>query len=471
MNTKIFKKEAHKIIDLICDYYDNIENLPVKSQSKPNEILNQIPDKISDNPTELDSILNDFNNIILPGLTHWQSPGFQAYFTSNTSIPSILAEFITASLGIQGMIWETSPACAELEQAMMNWLKELCGLPSNWEGVIHDTASTSTLIALLTAREKATNFQSNKVGLESNKFTIYISKQTHSSIEKAVKITGLGKSSIRTINVDENFSMQSQNLETQIKQDIADNFTPLFICATLGTTSSCATDPINEISELAKKYNIWLHIDAAFAGTAMIIPEMRKYINGIEDADSYVFNPHKWMFTNFDCSAYFIKDKEQLIKTFEILPEYLKTNSMGEVNDYRDWGIALGRRFRALKLWFVMRYYGKQKLIEMVKNHIYLAEKLKQWVINEKDFEIVAPVQFALVCLRYAPKNKTLEQQNKLNKKIIEMINKEGTSYLTHTVLNNKYTIRVVCSHTYLEEKHLQNTWSLIKKYSKELND
>lgn len=471
MNTKEFREEAHKIINLICDYYDNIENFPVKSQSKSCEILNQIPKKISDNPTEFDNILEDFNNIILPGITHWQSPGFQAYFTSNTSIPSILAEFITAALGVQGMIWETSPACAELEEAMMNWLKELCGLPMDWDGVIHDTASTSTLIALLTAREKATNFQSNNEGLSSSNFTIYISKQTHSSIEKAVKIIGLGKNSIRTINVDEDFAMISSELETQINQDIANNFKPLFICATLGTTSSCATDPVGDISIIAKKYNIWLHIDAAFAGTAMIIPEMRKYLNGIEDADSYVFNPHKWMFTNFDCSAYFIKDKEQLIRTFEILPEYLKTNSRGEVNDYRDWGIALGRRFRALKLWFVMRYFGKQKLINMVENHIELAEKFKEWVESEKDFEIVAPVKFALICLRYAPKSKTLKQQNDLNKKIIEKINNEGSSYLTHTILNGKYTIRVVCSHSYIEEKHLQKTWLLIKKYSEELND
>ncbi len=363
MTPEEFRKHAHRLVDWMAGYMESIENYPVKSQVKPGEIFKRIPDKPPLHPESFDSMMKDFEEIIMPGITHWQSPNFFAYFPANTSPPSILAEMIIATLSAQCMIWETSPAATELEEKMMIWLRDLIGLPASFEGVIQDTASTSTLAAILTAREKATGFRINDDGGQSARtLRIYCTGQTHSSVEKAVKISGIGRKNIVRIPVKDDFSMDAGKLKEAVEYDIRKGFLPCCVVATICTTGTTAVDPLRAIGEICARNDIWLHVDAAMGGTALILPEFQWMIDGREYIDSFVFNPHKWMFTNFDCSAFFVRYPEQLIRTFEILPEYLKTRTRGKVNDYRDWGVPLGRRFRALKLWSVMRMYGVEGL-------------------------------------------------------------------------------------------------------------
>jgi len=347
----------------MAGYMENIENYPVKSPVKPGEIFDKLPDNPPFHPESFDSLMKDLEEIIMPGITHWQSPNFFAYFPANTSPPSILAEMIIATLGAQCMIWETSPAATELEEKIMIWLRDLIGLPASFEGVIQDTASTATLAAILTAREKVTGFRVNEEGAQSaGNLRIYCTTQTHSSVEKAVKISGIGRKNIVRIPVKDDFSMDAGKLREAVEADIDNGFLPCCVIATLCTTGTTAVDPLKAIGEICAGNNIWLHVDAAMGGTALILPEFQWMLDGREYIDSFVFNPHKWMFTNFDCSAYFVREPDQLIKTFEVLPEYLKTRTRGKVNDYRDWGIPLGRRFRALKLWSVIRMYGVEGL-------------------------------------------------------------------------------------------------------------
>lgn len=460
-----FRKEAHKMADRLADYYEQLEKLPIKSQVKPGEIINKLPLAPPDSSEDMDVIMKDFDEIIMPGLTHWQHPSFFAYFPANSSYPSVLAEMLTATLAQQGMVWETSPAAAELEERMMEWLKQLCGLPESFTGVIQDTASASTLAALLTARERLSGWEINENGCSNTEvYRIYCTSETHSSIEKAARIAGFGSNNLIKIKVDINFSMIPDELEKAILADINNGLVPCAVVGTIGTTGCTAVDPIHAIGSICKKFNLWLHVDAAYAGTAMVLPEMRHYMEGIELADSYVFNPHKWMFVNFDCSAYFVKDTVALIRTFEILPEYLKTSSRGLVNDYRDWGIALGRRFRALKLWFVLRNYGVQGIRETIRKHIVLAAWLTMQMEQEQGFEILTPTRFSLVCFRYVPEGMTdLEQINRFNEELEKKLNASGKIYITHTKLNGKYTLRLVIAQTYVEERHVREAWELIK--------
>jgi len=460
-----FRKQAHDFVEWIADYIDGIEKYPVKSAVNPGDIYNKVPETPPREPESINKIFRDFQDIILPGITHWQSPNFFAYFPANSSFPSLLAEMLTAALGAQCMIWETSPAAAELEEKMMNWLKKLTGLPEYFQGVIQDTASTATLTALLTAREKLTSYKINELGFANHNYRIYCSTETHSSIEKAVKIAGFGRRNLVKVGVDDNFRMDPELLEAAIQIDRSKNLIPLCIVATLGTTGSMAIDPLDRISSIALKYNLWLHVDAAFAGTALILEENRWMIQGVEQADSFVFNPHKWMFTNFDCSAYFVKDKDALINTFSINPEYLKTRTSGKVNDYRDWGIQLGRRFRALKLWFVIRSFGIEGLKERIRYHISLAEELERKINESKDFEIITPRTLNLICFRFKPaKINDLQRINDLNEQLMHKLNSTGKIFLTHTVLKGKYTLRMVIAQTSVTENHVENAWDLIKK-------
>jgi aromatic-L-amino-acid/L-tryptophan decarboxylase len=471
MDNKEFRKHAHLIVDWMADYLGNIENFPVKSQVQPGEIFDAIPDCAPDGNEGMEQIFQDFKALVLPGITHWQSPNFFAYFPANSSYPSVLAEMLTATLGAQCMIWETSPAAAELEEKMMIWLKELTGLPPDWQGVIQDTASTATLAAILSARERYTQFHSNLSGPETlNGLRIYCSSETHSSIEKAVKIAGLGSTNLIKVKVDKNFRMDSAALEQAIKTDIENGFSPVCVVATIGTTGCAAIDPLSAIAEITNRYRTWLHVDAAFAGTALVLPEYRYMIEGIEFADSFVFNPHKWMFTNFDCSAYFVKDSEILLKTFEILPEYLKTATRGKVNDYRDWGVPLGRRFRALKLWFVLRNFGVDGIKKKVAEHIRLAFWLKEQIIKDNRFELMAPLSLNVVCFRiHLPELDNLEDINRINESLLKKLNATGKIYLTHTKLNGSYTLRIVIAQTYVKEKHVEAAWKLIRKTADEI--
>lgn len=473
MNTNEFKKQAHQFVDWMAEYFESVEKLPVKAKVYPGEILEKLPLKPPAEAENMDEIFHDFKQIILPGMTHWQSPNFFAYFPANSSYPSVLAEMLTATLGAQCMIWETSPAAAELEERVMNWLIQMMGLPQEFEGVIQDTASTATLTALLTAREKTSKFQINENGFEGNeKFRIYCSTETHSSVEKAVKIAGFGRNSLVKIEVDEEYKMKPGLLKEAISRDLNHGFRPLCIIATIGTTSTTAIDPLEEIAQISSEYKIWLHVDAALAGSALILPEFRWMINGVEKVDSFVFNPHKWLFTNFDCSAYFVRDEESLIKTLEILPEYLKTQSQGQVNDYRDWGVPLGRRFRALKLWFVIRNFGIKGLQNKLRHHLQLSQQLKEMIIKSDDFEIMAPVPLNTICFRYHPSGTNDPARlDRMNENLMHQLNESGKVYFTHTRLNGNYVIRFVIGQTQTTNKHVQKAWELIKETANKSNN
>ncbi len=471
MTSEEFRSKAHEFVDWMADYLGSVEEYPVKAKVKPGEIYNRLPENPPEQGEDMDAIFKDFQDIIMPGITHWQSPNFFAYFPANSSFPSVLAEMLTATLGTQCMIWETSPAAAELEEKVMNWLIEMLGLPAGFEGVIQDTASTATLAALLTARENASELRINEKGFNpEDKFRVYCSTETHSSIEKSVKIAGFGLENLVKIEVDENFSLRPELLRKSIESDIEKGFKPLCIIATIGTTGTTSSDPLEEIAQISKEFKLWLHVDAALAGSALLLPECRWMMKGIEQVDSFVFNPHKWLFTNFDCSAYFVRDPEMLIKTFEILPEYLKTKTRGQVNDYRDWGIPLGRRFRALKLWFVIRSYGVNGLQEKLRLHLKLTQELATTIDDHPNFERLAPVPLNTICFRYHPVGEDdPEELDALNETLLHTINQSGKAYFTHTKINNKYTIRFVIGQTNVSERHIQEAWKGIVETSEKL--
>ena len=465
-----FREHAHILVEWMAGYMEKVEEYPVKSNVKPGDIFRKLPDNPPLNPESFGTFLKDFEEIIMPGITHWQSPNFFAYFPANASPPSILAEMLTSTLAAQCMIWETSPAAAELEEKVMNWLRDMIGLPASFEGVIQDTASTASLAAIITAREKITGFSINNDGMKDGPaLRVYCSEQTHSSIEKAVKIAGLGKRNLVKIGIQEDFSMDHNKLRKAIEEDMKKGFVPCCVVATIGTTGTTAVDPLRSIGEICKEKGIWLHVDAALAGTALLLPEFQWMLDGKEYIDSFVFNPHKWMFTNFDCTAFFVRDAASLIKTFEILPEYLKTRTRGKVNDYRDWGVPLGRRFRALKLWCVIKCYGLTGIQEKIRLHIQIAKELAEKISQEVDFEIMAPVLLNTVCFRYVPAGIEEEQANRLNEKLNHILNDSGKLYLTHTLLKNKYTLRMVTAQTNVTQEHVDKAWGLIQKTARSL--
>jgi len=453
---KDFKEKSTGIIQWIDHYLNHISSLPVKSQVKPGEIYSRIPSRPPEYPESLEKILEDLDHILLPGITHWQHPNFHAYFPANTSVESILAEFIISAIGAQCMIWDTSPAAAELEQRMMEWLRDSMGLPAHFEGVIQDTASSATLAALITAREVKTRFESNVNGVPDN-LRVYCSSETHSSVEKAIAICGIGKKNLVKIEVDKKMRMIPSLLEKCIQEDMQNGLQPCAVVGTIGTTGTLAVDPIDEIGSLSALYDLWFHVDAAYAGTALLLPEYRAMIKGIEKADSFVFNPHKWMFTNFDCSVYFIKNAQQLIQTFEILPEYLKTPSRGSVNDYRDWGIPLGRRFRALKLWFVLRGFGMSGLQEKIRSHINLNHYFSDQVQKIPGIVLTTEPFLNFTSFRLHPSGMNDPGEiNGLNERVIEEINRGGKLFLTHTKIEGLFTLRMVIGQTYVDKEHVE---------------
>ncbi len=470
MTPKEFKKYGYFLTDWIENFYQNIRNYPVKSSVKPREIFENLADTIPEEPEPFEVIFKDFEDMILKGLTHWQHPRFFAYFPANTSFSSILGEYLTSALGVQTMMWLTSPAATELEEKMIIWLRDALGISKEFTGCIQDTASTSTLVSILTAREKASNFNINKYGFNhSYKYTVYCSTEAHSSIEKAVKIAGIGSENLRKIPVNKDFSLRADLLEQRIKDDISKGFQPLCVIGALGTTGSTAIDPLKEIGEIAQKYNIWYHIDGAMVGSALILPEFKYLVDGINFADTFVFNPHKWLFTNFDCSIYFIKNKELLLQTFQITPPYLQTDVDNLVNNYRDWGIQLGRRFRALKLWFVLRSYGLSGLKNTLRFHLNLANQLKELIGKDCRFELLAPANFTTICFRFKPKNLSEEQINAINKKLLDEINSSGFAFLSHTMLNGKFALRFSIGQTYTQLDDALETWNLIQKVAERL--
>jgi aromatic-L-amino-acid/L-tryptophan decarboxylase len=466
MHPDEFRRHAHELVDWMADYLRDVGTMPITSAVAPGDIRRQIPATPPIDAEPFEALFDDFRRVIVPGMTHWNHPGWFAYFPGNNSPASILGEMLTATLGAQCMSWVTSPAATELEQVVMDWLRQMLDLPAGWVGVIQDTASTATLVALLTARERATGGRAGSHGLAAagTQLTVYASREAHSSIDKAVKLAGYGLEHLRSIETDNVFALRPEALARALETDRAAGLRPACVVASVGTTSSTAIDPLVPIAELCRKHGAWLHVDAAYAGAAAIVPELRPAFEGMEQADSIVFNPHKWMLTNFDCTAYFVRDPAALLGTFQATPEYLRTAYDADVVNFRDWGIQLGRRFRALKLWFVIRSYGVDGLRAIIRRHVALARELADWVEADPEFELMAPVPFGLVCFRWRPAGRSEEQVDALNARLLAAVNAGRERYLTHTKLGGRYAIRLVVGQRGTEREHVHGAWESVRR-------
>ncbi len=448
----------------LAQYQERVEALPVLSRAAPGEIRRQLPPHPPLKGEPFQAMLADVEKILLPGITHWQSPSFFAYFPANTSGPSILGELLSAGLGVQGMLWATSPACTELETHVADWLVGMLGLPDAFlstgrgGGVIEDSASSAALCAVLAARERATAGKSNASGCR-GELTAYTTAHTHSSVEKAVKIAGMGRESLRVVPVDAKFAMRPDALAQLMAEDRRAGKVPAFVCATVGTTSSNAMDPLRPIGQACREHGAWLHVDAAMSGSAAICPELRAMHDGVELADSYCFDAHKWLLTNFDCSLLYVADRRALTDALSIVPEYLRNNASdaGAVIDYRDWQVPLGRRFRALKLWFVIRHYGVEGLQALVRTHVRLAQDFAAWVAADARFELAAPAPLNLVCFR-------LKAGDAANQKLLSALNQSGRMYLSHTRLDDRFTLRFCVAQTHTAERHVKAAWAQIQE-------
>jgi aromatic-L-amino-acid decarboxylase len=462
------RRDGHSALDWISNYLERAPSLPVLSQVKPGEVLSSLPRHAPAQPESLDAILSDLDSKILPGITHWQSPSHFAYFPANSSPPSVVGDLLSSGFGVQGMLWATSPACTELEIRVLDWLVEMLELPrhflstSTGGGVIQDSASSANLCAVLAGRERATQFDSNENGCH-QRLTAYTSSQAHSSMEKAIKVAGIGRKNLRLIEVDESFRMRPSALARAIAEDKRAGQVPCFVGATVGTTSTMAIDPLPEIGAICREHNIWLHVDAAMAGTAALCAELRYIHEGLDLADSYCFDCHKWMLTNFDCTCFYVRNRKELTETLTITPEYLRNaaSASGAVVDFRDWHIPLGRRFRSLKLWCVIRSYGVEGLREMVRRHIELTNRFVQWLRRDTRFEIVAPASLNLVCFR-------LKGADDANEHLMQKLNSSGKVFLSHTKLNGQFVLRFCVGQTYTEEEHVRAAWDLIQQHAAE---
>ncbi len=459
-----FRKHGHAAIEWVARYMEEVEQYPVLSQVKPGEIRAKLPPHPPEQGESMEAVLRDMDEIIMPGITHWQSPDFFAFFPANTSGPSILGDLLCAGLNVQGMMWINSPALTELETHVMDWLVELLDLPQKFlssgdgGGVIEDSGSSSTLCAIIAARERATRMASNHVGCDGN-LVAYGSTQTHSHYEKDIRVAGIGSDNLRSVDVDDAYAMRPDSLEAAIQADLAAGRQPFLVVATVGTTSSNAFDPLPAIGDICRRYGLWLHVDGAMCGTAAVVPEYRWVHEGLESADSYVFNPHKWMFTGFDCSAFFVAERAALVGALSILPEYLRNaaTASGAVIDYRDWQVPLGRRFRALKLWFTVRHYGVEGLRFHVRRHVALAQEFKSWVLQHPDFDLAAPAPLNLVCFRH-------RGGDDVNQAIMDRVNRSGSMYMSHTRLDDRLILRLCVGQAGTEAQHVHHAWEAIKE-------
>lgn len=468
MKSDEFRKYGHQVVDWIADYLDGVEQYPVRAQVKPGDIRAKLPAVAPHEAESFDAMMQDFQDVILPGITHWQHPRFFAYFPANVTPPSMLAEMLTNALGVNGMLWETSPAATELEEGMMGWLKGMLKLPSDWSGVIQDTASSATFCAVLAARERATGWQVNETGLsDAPKLAFYTSAEAHSSLEKAVKMAGLGKAAIRLVPTDKDHALRPSALADMMEKDRATGMVPAMVMATVGSTSVGAADPLKAIGVIARANKAYFHVDAAWAGSAMICPEFRYLLDGIETADSFVFNPHKWMGVQFDCTAHFVRDEETLIRTLTILPAYLETREGSGVTDYRDWGVQLGRRMRALKLWFTIRTYGVEGLRAMFRNHVMWAEQLATQITAEPDFEVVTGPNLSLLTFRYQPDGVEEEALGALSDRLLQAVNDDGFTYLTRTLVDGVAVIRFQIGQVHTTEAHVMGAWQRVMEIAR----
>jgi aromatic-L-amino-acid/L-tryptophan decarboxylase len=471
MDPEEFRAAGYRVVDWLAEYMSNVESYPVLSKVEPGWVRSQLPATAPEEGEPFETIMRDLDRVIMPGITHWQSPNFFGYFPANSSGPSVLAEMLSAGLGVQGMLWLTSPACTELETHVLDWVVDLLGLPEGFSslsaggGVIQDSASSAVVCALLAARERATGGETNRTGMSLRSggaaapLTVYASDQTHSSVDKAVRIAGIGSDNLRRVPTGEHLAMSAESLDRILTEDRAAGMIPCMVVATVGTTSTGAIDPIRQIGEVCRRHGVWLHIDAAMAGSAAICPEFRHLQAGLELADSYCFNPHKWLLTNFDCDCFYVQDRASLINALSILPEYLRNaaTESGAVIDYRDWQISLGRRFRSLKLWFVLRSYGAERLREMVRRHMELARWFTRHVEESDTFELMAPTVLNLVCFRHVSSDEESER-------IMRAVNESGQAFLTHARVNGRFILRLSIGQERTEMRHVQGVWDLLQQ-------
>lgn len=457
MNNDEFRRAGHEMIDWIADYWERVEELPVLSQAAPGDIQASLPAHPPETGESWSDIMTDVEDLIVPGITHWQSPNFFAYFPANASPPSVLGELLSAGLGVQGMLWATSPACTELETQMMDWMIDLCGLPDRFRstgaggGTIQDSASSGALVAILSARERAGGAANLR------ELVAYASEHAHSSMLKGARIAGLTDEQIRMVPGDASHAMDPVTLRRMMLDDIADNRTPFFVQATAGTTSSTAFDPVGVIAQICQDLGAWLHVDGAFAGVAAVAPEFRFVNAGLERADSYTFNPHKWLLTNFDCSLFYVADRAPMIAALSVVPEYLRNaaTDAGSVVDYRDWQVSLGRRFRALKLWFVIRTHGAQGLASFIRSHVAMAKDFEAKIEAHPKYEVVAPTLLSLVTFRHVGGDAG-------NERIRDAINDGGRAYVTHTKLDDQIVLRASIGAVRTKQRHVDSLFDLL---------
>jgi len=459
MSPDELRADGQAVLEWVARYWERVHEFPVLSPARPGDVRRALPPTPPEVGESIATILADLDAVIVPGLTHWQSPNFFAYFPANASGPAILGDLVSAGLGVQGMLWATSPACTELETHVLDWLADLLALPPAFRsdaaggGVIQDTASSATLCALLAARERATDGAANERGVD-RPLTVYASTEAHSLVDKAVGIAGLGRRQLRRVPVDEVFAMRPEALDAAIEEDQAAGRTPCCVIATVGTTSSTAIDPVRAIGEVCRRRGVWLHVDAALAGNAAVCPEFRPLHDGLELADSYCVNPHKWLLTNFDCDCFYVADRSALIRALSVLPEYLRNRATesGAVLDYRDWQVPLGRRFRALKLWFVIRWYGAEGLRRHIRHHVALAREFAAWVEAEPRLVRAAPSPLNLVCFRHRAGDGASQH-------LLDALNGSGAVYLTHTRLANRLVLRMAIGGTLTARTHVEGAW------------
>jgi aromatic-L-amino-acid decarboxylase len=481
MTPEEFRRHGHAVVDWVADYWATLEQRPVTPAVAPGDLTARLPATPPEQGEPVEAVLADLDRIVAPGLTHWQHPGFFGYFPANTSGPSVLGDLVSAGLGVQGMLWATSPACTELETVVLDWLADLLALPAHFRstgrggGVIQDSASSATLVATLAALHRASKGGWRSSGLD-QQYTVYTSVHGHSSIQKAARIAGLGDSAVRTVEVEPaTQAMRPDALRARLAADHAAGAVPALVVATIGTTSTTAVDPLPEIGEICREYGVWLHVDAAYAGAAAICPELRGTHDGVEYADSYCFDPHKWLLTGFDCDAFWVADRSELIQALTVLPEYLRNaaTESGAVIDYRDWQVPLGRRFRALKLWFVLRWYGVEGLRAHIRAGVALAAEFAGWVRADERFEVVAPHPFSLVCFRLRSGGDPADarRDDERNEELLRRLNASGEQYLTHTRVDGRYVLRLAIGSPRTERRHVEATWRRIQQLAGELLD
>jgi aromatic-L-amino-acid/L-tryptophan decarboxylase len=466
MNPEEFRKYGHQLIDWIADYRAHVEELPVRSRVEPGAVRAQLPSTPPQQPEPFEGIFSDLERIIVPGLSHFQHPSFFGYFPSNGELASVLGDYLSTGLGALGLSWQSSPALTEVEELVTDWMRQMIGLSEGWSGVIQDTASSCTLVALLSAREKKSNYSLARGGLqgEEHPLIVYVSKHSHSSVEKAALLAGFGRDNLHFIETDEKYAMKPDALTAAIQSDIEHSLIPCAIVATTGTTTTTALDPIGAIANIAREHGLWLHVDSALAGSAMILPECRWMWEGIEGADSLVLNPHKWLGAAFDCSLYYVRDPEHLIRVMSTNPSYLQSMVDSQVKNLRDWGIPLGRRFRALKLWCLIREQGVEGLQVRLRRDIANAQWLAGQVRSTPCWYVVAPVPLQTVCIRHEPAGLAGEALDRHTLAWCERVNTSGGAYLTPATLDGRWMVRVSIGSLTTERRHVEALWELMQR-------